>query len=274
MLGVSPNTLRTWDRRYGLGPSVREDGRHRRYSELDAHRLRRMVGLIGSGMSTAAAAAIARGEPAPESPVPAVEPQSPQTSSVRGFLRAAARLDAPLMRKLAWQLIAEHGVAAAWEQVFTPVLVELGSGSGIEIEHMASASVQHALRQIPIPEEAGRLPALLACAPDEQHTLALDALAAVLSERGCAYRSLGARVPAAALVAAVGRLRPSATVVWAHTEELARLVPLADLLASGHTTVVVAGPGWASESVPAAARQVCSLREGVDAVLAIRGIVP
>ena len=108
-LGVSPNTLRTWDRRYGLGPSAREDGRHRRYSDGDARRLRRMVALTGSGMSTAAAAAAARGEVTElRSPAPAVEPRASK-SSVRGFLHAASRLDAPLMRELAGQLIAEVG---------------------------------------------------------------------------------------------------------------------------------------------------------------------
>ena len=30
-LGVAPATLRTWDRRYGLGPSSHEAGEHRRY---------------------------------------------------------------------------------------------------------------------------------------------------------------------------------------------------------------------------------------------------
>jgi len=266
MLGVSPNTLRTWDRRYGLGPTVRENGRHRRYSEADERRLRRMVALTASGMSTAAAAAIARGEAASEhSPGTAAEPFSAGTA-VRGFRRAAARLDAPLMRDLARRLIAEHDVATAWEEVFTPVLVELGNGSAVEVEHMASASIQHALRQIPAARERGRLPALLACAPDEQHTLPLDALAAVLSERGCAHRSLGARVPAPALVKAVNQLRPSVTVVWAHTIALAGLVPLDELLASGHTTVVVAGPGWTPEAVPPDVRQVRSLREAAAVV--------
>jgi MerR family transcriptional regulator, light-induced transcriptional regulator len=30
-IGVAPATLRTWDRRYGLGPSQHNDGEHRRY---------------------------------------------------------------------------------------------------------------------------------------------------------------------------------------------------------------------------------------------------
>ncbi len=38
-LGVAPSTLRTWDRRYGLGPSAHTAGAHRRYSPADVARL-------------------------------------------------------------------------------------------------------------------------------------------------------------------------------------------------------------------------------------------
>ncbi|WP_434095684.1 MerR family DNA-binding transcriptional regulator, partial [Streptomyces humidus] len=34
-LGVAPTTLRSWDRRYGIGPAVRADGRHRRWRPSD-----------------------------------------------------------------------------------------------------------------------------------------------------------------------------------------------------------------------------------------------
>ena len=38
-LGVAPATLRTWDRRYGLGPSDHNSGQHRRYSTSDLAKL-------------------------------------------------------------------------------------------------------------------------------------------------------------------------------------------------------------------------------------------
>jgi len=37
-LGVAPATLRTWARRYGLGPSEHSAGEHRRYSAADLAR--------------------------------------------------------------------------------------------------------------------------------------------------------------------------------------------------------------------------------------------
>ncbi|MDO4257892.1 MAG: MerR family transcriptional regulator [Actinomycetaceae bacterium] len=59
-LGISPSTLRTWERRYGLGAGDRPSGSHRRYLPDDVARLSRMVDLIHSGVPTSDAAAIVR----------------------------------------------------------------------------------------------------------------------------------------------------------------------------------------------------------------------
>ena len=59
-LGVAPSTLRTWDRRYGLGPSAHTAGSHRRYSAQDLARLVVMRRLTGEGVPPAEAAQIAK----------------------------------------------------------------------------------------------------------------------------------------------------------------------------------------------------------------------
>ncbi|BDZ41144.1 hypothetical protein GCM10025865_04430 [Paraoerskovia sediminicola] len=58
-LGVAPATLRTWDRRYGLGPSSRTAGSHRRYTGDDVARLLVMRGLTIEGVAPVDAAASA-----------------------------------------------------------------------------------------------------------------------------------------------------------------------------------------------------------------------
>jgi len=55
-LGVAPATLRTWDRRYGLGPSERSAGSHRRYTRDDVLRLLVMQRLTIEGVAPADAA--------------------------------------------------------------------------------------------------------------------------------------------------------------------------------------------------------------------------
>ena len=58
-LGVPPATLRTWDRRYGIGPSQRTSGGHRRYSEEDIRRVGVMARFIGRGVPAQTAARVA-----------------------------------------------------------------------------------------------------------------------------------------------------------------------------------------------------------------------
>ncbi len=69
-LGVAPATLRTWDRRYGVGPSTHTAGSHRRYCALDVARLDLMRRLVNAGAPPAEAARAALA--ADPSPAPVV----------------------------------------------------------------------------------------------------------------------------------------------------------------------------------------------------------
>ncbi|MEU9224432.1 MerR family transcriptional regulator [Streptomyces massasporeus] len=61
-LGVAPTTVRTWDRRYGLGPDAHTGGRHRRWTPTDVARLERMCALTATGIPPAEAARTVLGE--------------------------------------------------------------------------------------------------------------------------------------------------------------------------------------------------------------------
>src|SRR3954466_13291270 len=74
-LGVAPATLRTWDRRYDLGPSAHTAGAHRRYTAADLARLTLMRRLPLQGVPPAEAAAVALA-----SAVGAVAPQASDAS--------------------------------------------------------------------------------------------------------------------------------------------------------------------------------------------------
>lgn len=64
-LGVAPATLRTWARRYGLGPSEHQPGKHRRYTPADVARLELMQRALVRGASPADAARYASTAPLP-----------------------------------------------------------------------------------------------------------------------------------------------------------------------------------------------------------------
>ncbi|MER7396435.1 MerR family transcriptional regulator [Streptomyces sp. NPDC000151] len=276
-LGVAPTTLRSWDRRYGLGPAVRPEGQHRRWTPQDVAVLEEMCRLTSAGVPPAEAARTAkkstaatsrREERGQQQPAPAL-PASSRSAlrpgdarlECRGLIRAATRLDAPAMAHRLTSLVDAHGLVTAWDEVMVPTLHAVGrkwettsSDRYVEAEHLLSWHVSSALRRVTAPPPTAGTPLLLACVPEEQHTLPLEALNAVLSERGLATRMFGAAVPIDALAAAVRRTGPPAIVLWSQVRgtaspSLARQVAATRWGMRGarrQPAVLLCGPGWST----------------------------
>ncbi|MFC4534108.1 MerR family transcriptional regulator [Sphaerisporangium dianthi] len=98
-IGVPVPTLRTWNMRYGIGPSRRSPGGHRRYDDADLRRLEEMNRLIHAGVAPADAARQAlrpRPPAGPEAPLaPVVRPAAAAdgTSSGEPGSRAGVEAD-------------------------------------------------------------------------------------------------------------------------------------------------------------------------------------
>jgi MerR family transcriptional regulator, light-induced transcriptional regulator len=285
-LGVAPATLRTWDRRYGLGPTLHAAGAHRRYSRSDIARLETMRRLVLDGVPPADAARLAveqvpqprdedRPPPGPSGrlgqlgevrPAEGVRPGGPGgrvlalpggTADTRGLARAAMALDSTAMRAAVERALSSHGVIPTWTELLCPVLVAVGerwaaTGEGVEVEHLLAETAGSALRAVSAaPEPRNGRPVLLACAPDEQHSLPLAALAAALAEQGIGARLLGGAVPAAALGAAVRRTGPAVLMVWSHGSASADVRVLDGLPVLRPPVAVLAGGlGWAGRRLP------------------------
>lgn len=279
-LGVAPATLRTWDRRYGVGPSGHSAGAHRRYTPTDVQRLEQMRRLTLEGVAPAEAARVALAgsanlglAPEPQSPLPPVVPLRSTDAAVRGLTRAALALDARSIDKMLVDGFAKHGVLWTWDALLLPVLAAIGerwedTGNGIDVEHLMAETVMGSLRSVMLaaPEPRNARPVLLASAPEELHTLPLHALAAALAERGIDSRVLGARVPGPAIEAAVRRGGASAVFLWAHRPEMADVHQVEAVPAMRPPVyVVVGGPGW-QDAVPPGAEHVSTLSEAVTAL--------
>lgn len=281
-LGVASSTLRTWDRRYGIGPRGRSPGGHRRYTPEDLARLEVMQRLVLSGAPPGEAARAALGAPAapPAAPrghgaggnrVPVTTTAETTAARVRGLARAAMALDAAAMTAAARAALDQDGAVAAWDRLFAPVLIGIGrkhstSGAYVEVEHLLSEVLLRCLADRtpaggePTGPGAADRPVLLACAPEEQHSLPVYALAAALAETGTAVTVLGARVPAAALGAAIERIGPRAVFVWSQTADTGDPAWLDDLPATRPPLrTVIGGPGWAEDRIPDAVHRVTSL---------------
>lgn len=280
-LGVAPSTLRSWERRYGLGPSDRSRGGHRRYTARDVAVLDRMRRLTLDGVSPADAARVALTDDAPLPEVheePDVRTPTRVAARYRGLARAATSLDAPTVRAHLLDAVAADGVIATWDNVVAPLLRSVGdrwaaTGEGVEVEHLLTEVAIGVFARIDPDPPASCRPVLLSCADGERHSLPLHALCAALAERRVPARMLGAALPPAALAAAVRRTGPAVLVVYAQQPEHAVTGLLSAVPAQRPPTSVLAGgTGWAPDALPDRVRYVHDLGEAVHLVLVATGV--
>ncbi|WP_158073415.1 MerR family transcriptional regulator [Actinophytocola xanthii] len=246
LLGVAESTLRSWHRRYGIGPRAARPGGYRRYTEDDVELLRRMHELVRNGMLPSDAARA----------VGATSP-SPPDQLLPELLAATHDLDSGRCLGLLERGLAERGVVEFWERVCRPALAEIdatqrserpGEDERVDREHVLSWAIAAALHRFPPGGGRTRPSVLLACVDGEHHTLPLEALAAALGERGVAVRMLGAAVPVDSLAHAVRVAGPDAVLLWAHRAQTAQPPALAVLRRLG-TRPVAAGPGWSGRDL-------------------------
>ncbi|WP_373303764.1 MerR family transcriptional regulator [Streptomyces chryseus] len=86
-LRVAPTTVRSGDRRYGLGPDAQTGGRRRRWTAGDVARLERMCALTAAGLPPAEAAP------------PGARRGGPGCASAAGGHRSGLAADGPTRRR-------------------------------------------------------------------------------------------------------------------------------------------------------------------------------
>lgn len=254
--GVPTATVRSWNRRYDIGPQHHSAGRHRLYTESDVAVLKHMVTLIRSGARPASAARTALASITAELPAP-LTPEA--------LIGNAGRLDAArLVRDISANLRA-HGVVSTWEHSLRPAFARIDARqqSGeecIDIEHTLSWAAVTSLRRIESVTVDRLVPVLLACVDGDLHTLPMEALRAALAERGRTALMLGS-LPPEALATAIRR-NPAApfVVLWAQRSGDQSAVSTA--LATG-AALTVAGPGWEDTALSDAVGRVGALDEAV-----------
>ena len=130
-LDIAASTLRTWERRYGVGPSHRTQGGHRRYTERDIERVELVRRLVGRGVSAQDAARVARQMDRDElaaalSEAPA-DHQLQTEKPVDTLVSAALTLDAGRLEELVSAFVARTTFVDTWTRVLSPFLARVSS---------------------------------------------------------------------------------------------------------------------------------------------------
>jgi MerR family transcriptional regulator, light-induced transcriptional regulator len=221
-VGVSPDLLRKWERRYGILRPGRTGGNHRLYSKVDEARVRLMLDHVRQGMSPAQAAELA---------VAArfrVAPGTAPTALVdhivlarRRMLDALARYDESAADQVLEKLLARVAPITVVRDVFLELMREIGERwaegvTSVAQEHFATGFIHGRLLGLVRGWDHGLGPrALLACPPGEQHTLGLIAFGIALHQVGWRVTYLGADTPASMIAEAADAVKPRLTVVAA-----------------------------------------------------------
>ena len=268
-LGIAPATLRTWDRRYGLGPSSREIGEHRRYNSKDLARLTLMRKLIIQGYSPCDAAEVAlksRSKSLKPSFNNSLVTEVVDCSElIESLLKAARVYDRSYIENTLRQQIDKRGIINTWNELIAPVLIAVGNewaelGTGIEIEHLLTEIITRLMQSsnqtpdLPINPR----PVLLACIGEEMHTLALYTLGAALAERNIQSQFLGARTPISAVGAVVKKSAPPAVFLWAQLAKNGKCEVIGDIpKIRPAPRIILGGPGWRKSSRKSVVRVDC-----------------
>lgn len=244
-VGVTPDVLRAWERRYGLFAPTRTPGGYRLYSEGDERLARQVVALRDRGMSVSNAVAEVSGyEQGPADVVSEVAHRW-----VDAIDHGVRRFDEVSVHEVLDDAVTQLGIAYAVRDVVMPYLSRLGTQweSGqvtVAHEHFASHLIRRRVaaagRQLS-PE--GRRTAVLACPPGERHDIGLLAYGVLLSNAGWSVRYLGADTPITATVMACESLQPDVVVLSATRRAIFRTHGTLIRMLARHWPVALAGAG-------------------------------
>lgn len=219
--GVNADTLRAWERRYGLLSPARSDGGFRLYGLDDEERVREMRTLIESGLSAAEAARLVRSGTAPRQP----RPSGALEGADRRLREALEAFDEPAATAVLDEAVAALSLDALADTVVLPALREVGERwergeATVGQEHFATNLVRGRLAGLARNWGAGSGPlAILACPPGELHDMGLFVFGLALRARGWRLAYLGANAPLDSIADAAKYLDPQAVILAALSAE-------------------------------------------------------
>ena len=262
--GLSKDTLRVWERRYGFPAPERDGLGERSYPFDQVERLRTIKRLLDAGHRPGRVVSMA-----PEdlerlsaamgvSAARAHAPSAPEQPDLPALLDSVFRHDVDELRRRLARALSRLGLGRFVLEVLAPLNVQVGEAwmqGRIEVyqEHLYTESVQvvlrNALHHLP-PAGAGRPRVLMATVSGEPHGLGLLMAEAVLALEGCRCVSLGVQTPVWDIVRAAAALDSEVValsytgctnpnhVVDGLTELRAKLPAAVELWVGGSATVL------------------------------------
>ncbi|MCB0009019.1 MAG: MerR family transcriptional regulator [Anaerolineales bacterium] len=235
--GLKPDTLRAWERRYGVPNPQRTAGGHRLYSQVEIDMLKWLVARQGEGMSISHAVelwhqlsdegvdpteAYLGSTDSPEAVAPISGAQLGQKREA--WINACLAFDEARAQRILAEAFATYPVETVCLELLFQAMYQIGEGwyqgdVTIQQEHFASSL---ALRQLEALLAAQGSNArgekiLVANPAGEQHTFSPLLLSLMMRRRGLDVVYLGANVPLLRMSELLDQVKPALVLVSAQT---------------------------------------------------------
>lgn len=260
--GLTPATIRAWERRYDAVEPARSEGGQRLYSDDDISRLNTLRALTDMGRSIGRVAAL----PAPAAeallsedleaaPVDAgslpAEEQEPWVDDAYGHL---TNFDSRSLEQVLWRALRSLGARHFLGGVVAPLLARVGTGWAAGRvtpgqEHLGTGALERVLAWMndPAMSSADGPRVVVTTLPGDRHALGARLAAAAAAVEGWHVTYLGADLPLEDIAAAASKTGAQAVAISVvrtdSTSETANaLADLRDLLGPD-VTVMVGGSG-------------------------------
>ena len=224
--GVKSDTLRVWERRYGLPRPARTEGGHRVYSQRDIDTVRWLLARQQEGLRIKGAVELWQSlEADGRDPLQSqsVAPQETIGHAVselhQEWVSACVTYDERRAEQVLTQAFALYPPEVVCLELLQQGIATIGQGwydgdVTVQQEHFASALAVRRLEALilaaPPPTRAGRI--VTACPPEENHTFGLLLLTWLLRRNGWETLYLGANVPIVRLEDVIETTQPALVV--------------------------------------------------------------
>lgn len=233
--GLKPDTLRAWERRYGVPEPDRTGGGHRLYSQQDINTLKWLLARQHEGMSISRAVNLWRNlkkegrdpfqlyppaaSPEPVPAYPSIELGDTIIELRNAWVEACLAFDERRAELVLNQAFSYYSPEVVCFELLQKALAEIGNGwyAGsitVQQEHFASALAMRRLDSLlaatPAPTRPGRI--IVGCPPGDIHTFSPLLVTFLLRRRGWDVVYLGADVPTNRLRHTIEQTRPNLVV--------------------------------------------------------------
>ena len=287
--GLKADTIRAWERRYQLPVPARTEGGHRLYSDHDLSTIKWLVARQKEGMRISQAAnyweelissgidpLLDKHQPRQADTLVLIDENDDTLESLQQkWIEYCLEFDELHADQVLSLAFAQFPIETVFPAVILPSLNQMGQlwyqgDATVQQEHFMSEiavkKIQTLITAAPNPVHTQRI--LIACPPEEQHTIVNLILTLLLTHRGWEVIYLGANVPLDQLSTAIRDIKPDLVILNASRLSTAvNLLKVLNMLLGKQ--IPAAFGGWIFTKIPDLIEKMPGTYLGIDLQKAI-----